>query len=274
MTTTDAWVFGILDPWVGFWLPLGLLCVAVGFWLTDSEDIRRRITLPLAVVSVLTLAVYGGSTRGSDLVETSLLGAALGVSGPVILMLVGCLVATFSGPAPVGPLPRGMRPFGFIMVSAGLAWIGTTLLQEPPGSRANGSGEIMWSTWVMTFLISVVLIAATAAVFALIMGERRRLEAGALLSVGGVSGGILLYLFTNGSVDLSASGWLDVYWEQLPFITGGLLGLIAGVATLILSVYIGEKRTPEPDIVPPLSEDERTRITEILLEHLEVGGEE
>jgi len=272
--TTTQWVFGLTDPWIGFWLPVGLLCIAAGFWLTDAEDVRRRFAIPLAVLSVVTLLVYGGSTRGSDIVETSLLGAALGVAGPVILMLVGCLVATFSGPAPVGPLPKGLRPFGFIMACSGIAWIGTTLLQEPPGSRANGLGEVMWSTWVMTFLASVLLIAATAAVFAFIMGEKRRREVGIMASLAAVSGAILLYLFSNGSVDLSATGWLDVYWQQLPFITGGFFGLIAGVAALILSVYIAEKRTPEPDIVAPLSEDERARITDILREHLNIGGEE
>ena len=121
-------MWSLSDPTIGFWLPLSLLCLTVGFWLTDRKDIRNRLSVLVFFSSVILIVLYGVKTRGDDTSETALLAVLLHMLGPVSLMAVGSLIATFSGPSPVGPLPRGLRPLGFLMALGGLFWIGLMLI--------------------------------------------------------------------------------------------------------------------------------------------------
>ena len=73
---------------------------------------------------MVIIVLFGANTRGGDSSETALLAVLLHMIVPVSLMAIGTLIATFSGPSPVGPLPRGLRPLGFLMAAGGLVWIG------------------------------------------------------------------------------------------------------------------------------------------------------
>ena len=107
------------DPWIGFWLPLALLCLATGFWLTDRKDSRRRLSAVTFFASMVIIVLFGAQTRCGDSSETALLAVLLHMIVPVSLMAMWTLIATFSGPSPVGPLPRGLRPLGFLMAIGG-----------------------------------------------------------------------------------------------------------------------------------------------------------
>ena len=107
-------MYGTEDPRVAFWLPLVLSSLALGFWLTDRKDLRKRLTIPVFVVTIALIVAFGANTRGDDGPETALLAVFLHMLVPVTFMAAGTLIATFSGPSPVGPLPRGVRPMGFV----------------------------------------------------------------------------------------------------------------------------------------------------------------
>ena len=92
-------MLSLADPWVGFWLPLGLVCLSAGFWLTDREDLRRRLCLPFFLTAAVLLVLHGAKTQGGDAVETALLAVLLDMAGPVGLMAVGTLIATASASA-------------------------------------------------------------------------------------------------------------------------------------------------------------------------------
>ena len=267
-------MLSLADPWVGFWLPLGLVCLSAGFWLTDREDLRRRLCLPFFLTAAVLLVLHGAKTQGGDAVETALLAVLLDMAGPVGLMAVGTLIATFAGPSPVGPLPRGLRPFGFLMAIGGLFWIGWMLIAEPPGARAHGIGETIWGAWVLVFLSCVILVSAMAGSFCVMMGDARHKEGLALAGLSVVSGAMFVNIIREGSTGLDPAGWHDIYWQEISFIFGGLLGLIlAGIAFIGL-VYIAEKSAPDPDVVAPLSEAEKAVVDAVLREHLGIGGEE
>ena len=44
-------MWSLSDPWIGFWLPMALFCLAAGFWLTDRKDTRKRLFAPLFFAS-------------------------------------------------------------------------------------------------------------------------------------------------------------------------------------------------------------------------------
>ena len=258
------------DPWIGFWLPLALFCLAIGFWLTDRKDSRKRLAGPIFFGAVVLVVMFGSKTRGGDSSETALLAVLLHMLGPVALMAVGSLIATFAGPSPVGPLPRGLRPLGFLMAMGGLFWIGWMLISEPPDAIAHGIGETIWGAWVVVFLSILILVAAVAGSFCVMMGDERHKEA-LTLAVLTIAGGVMFNeIMRNGSEGLVAAGWHEIHWEELMFLIGGLLGTIAAVLAFIALVYMAEKRAPDPDVVAPLSEEEKSIVDAVLRLHLEV----
>ena len=260
----------LADPWIGFWLPLALVCLATGFWLTDRKDSRKRLSGPIFFVSVVLMVGFGSETRGGDSSETALLAVLLHMLGPVALMAIGSLIATFAGPSPVGPLPRGLRPLGFLMAMGGLFWIGWMLISEPPDAIANGIGETIWGAWVVVFLSILILVAALAGSFCVMMGDERHKEALTLAGLTLAGGVMFNEIMRNGSEGLMAAGWHQIHWEEMMFLIGGLLGAAMAVLAFIALVYMAEKRAPDPDVVAPLSEEEKAVVDAVLRLHLEV----
>ena len=242
-------MWSLSDPWVGFWLPLALLCVTSGFWLTDRKDPRRRLSGVAFFSAMALIVLFGANTRGDDTSETALLAVLLYMVGPVALMAIGSLIATFSGPSPVGPLPRGLRPLGFSMAFGGLIWIGLMLISEPPDAIANGIGETIWGAWVNVFLSVLVLVAAFAGSFCIMMGEERQKEASVLVVLT-VAGGWMFYeIMQKGSEGLEASGWHQIHWEQVMYLIGGLLGSISALMAFVAPVSYTHLTLPTKRIV-------------------------
>ncbi len=262
-------MWSLSNPTIGFWLPLALLCLTVGFWLTDRKDIRNRLSVLVFFSSAMLIILYGVKTRGDDSSETALLAVLLHMLGPVSLMAIGSLIATFSGPSPVGPLPRGLRPLGFLMALGGLFWIGLMLISEPPKAIANGIGETIWGTWVDVFLSILILVSALAGAFGVMMGDERHKEALTLATLAIAGGFMFNEIMQNGSEGLDAAGWHQIHWEKMMFLVGSLFGMISAIIVFIWLVYMAEKRAPDPDVVAPLTAEEKAVVDAVLRLNLE-----
>ena len=82
-------------------------------------------------------------------------------------------------------------------------------------------------------------------------------------------------IMQNGSEGLEAAGWHQIHWEQVMYLIGGLIGLISALMAFIALVYMAEKRAPDPDVVPPLTEEEKDVVEAVLRLNLELeGGQE
>jgi apolipoprotein N-acyltransferase len=158
------------------------------------------------------------------------------------------------------------------MAIGGLLWIGLMLISEPPDAIANGIGETIWGAWVNVFLSILVLVAALAGSFCIMMGEERNKEA-STLAILTIAGGWMFYeIMQNGSEGLEASGWHQIHWEQMMFLIGGLLGSVTAVLAFIALVYMAEKRAPDPDVIAPLTEEEKAVVDAVLRLNLELEG--
>ncbi len=267
-------MYSLSGPLLGFWAPLALLCLAAGFWLTDRKDWRKKLVMPIGLLSVVLMGYFGAETRGGDAPETALLAVLLHMIGPVAFMAIGTLIATFSGPSPVGPLPPGLRPMGFVMAYGGLAWIGWMLITEPPSAIANGIGQTIWGAWVDVFVSLLILIAALAGSFCVMMGDERHKEA-ITLAILTIAGGLMfIEIMRDGTQGLEAAGWHQIHWQEMMFLIGGLAGMFSGILAFIGLVYMAEKRAPDPDVVAPLTEDEKAAVDSILRSNLGIGGAE
>ena len=77
-------------------------------------------------------------------------------------------------------------------------------------------------------------------------------------------------IMQKGSEGLEASGWHQIHWEQVMYLIGGLLGSISAIMAFIGLVYMAEKRAPDPDVIPPLTEEEKDVVDAVLRLNLEL----
>ena len=123
---------------------------------------------------------------------------------------------------------------------------------------------------VRLFLFFLIVVAALAGAFCVILWDERHKEA-MTLAVLTIAGGVMFNeIMRNGSEGLAAAGWHQIHWEEMMFLIGGLLGTVAAVVAFIALVYIAERRAPDPDVVAPLTEEEKSIVDAVLRLHLEV----
>ncbi len=157
---------------------------------------------------------------------------------------------------------------GFILAYSGLIWIGWILVSQPSSAISNGIGETIWSTWVNVFLSVLILIAALAGSFCVMMGEKRHKEATTLATLTIVGGYMFWIIMRDGSAGLDAAGWHEIHWNQMMLVIGGLMGMIAALIGFVYLVVMAERREPDPDVVAPLSEEEKSVVDAVLRMHL------
>jgi hypothetical protein len=106
------------------------------------------------------------------------------------------------------------------------------------------------------------------------MGDERHKEA-LTLAILTIAGGMMfIEIMQNGSEGLDAHGWHQIHWEQMMFLVGGMLGSISAILAFIWLVYMAERRAPDPDVVAPLTEEEKAVVDAVLRLNLELEGSE
>ena len=75
-------------------------------------------------------------------------------------------------------------------------------------------------------------------------------------------------IMRDGSAGLDAAGWHEIHWNQMMLVIGGLMGMIAALIGFVYLVVMAERREPDPDVVAPLSEEEKSVVDAVLRMHL------
>lgn len=264
-------VASVMADWQGallwFWLPL--ILVPLGIWMTLARHDERvqRFGSPLAVFGLVLVMASPWTAPDSDSSASGHL--LLAVAGPVILMGLGCLMAIFGGPVPVGRLPPLARMGGFLSIALGLAWLLAMHFFQPPIWRTDVNPY--WNTWWSTFLLMSVLLAAFISQLVLLMGEQR---GGASLR-SGVFGlmalACLAFMMTKDGVLVSAEEMRANIWLSSADLLGTLIGLSLAIIAFTVVITLYEKSLPEPAMTHPLESAEEKRVVEILGNVL--GGE-
>ncbi len=247
-----------------YWVPLLLLPLGIGMAIA-TERIRRIGGCALLVL--IAIALIGHPERLDTSIEGWSLHLLISLIGPITALLFGIWFALFSGPIPVAPMPRNVRPFGFALMILSLFWFCWMLFEARPA--IDGTHNPWWQHLTTSLLTAMIIIAGFAAAFVLVMGDERMKES-AIMSILSLSSFLLLiYLLAEGTTSDDPVFWRSASWGALGDLAGMLFGGGFALMLFVTFVWLGEKRMGVPDEVEPLSIDETTRVKEILKENLE-----
>jgi hypothetical protein len=251
------------DLLLHFWLPLAATPLALALMI--AKDSPRRWAGRLLGITIFVALVMQPNALATSLEGWSL-NLIFSIFGPTLLAGAGILIALFSGPIPVAPLPRDLRPVGLVMILLSVGWFMFMLFENRP--FLDGLENPWWRHLVTSLLTTSVIVSGFAAAFAYVMGDERLRESTIMAASSLSAFGILIYLLAEGTVSDDPVFWRSASWGVLGDLAGLLVGGFAALGLFIMLVWIGEKNQPIPGPVEPLSEEERARVNEILQKHV------
>ena len=256
-----------LDALLWFWLPLAL--VPLGSWmlLSRNNPTIRRLGLPTLSLGLALVMASQWTVPESDSSASGHL--LLVVIGPMILLGIGCFMAIFGGPVPVGRLPPVARPAGFFSITLGLAWILALHLVSSPMWR--DSVNPYWQVWFVIFLLTLCLAGTSMAQAVMLFGDGRTSTAANVGFFGLGAGAVLFLLMFNDGAQISALEMRAEIWLASADLLGTVAGIVIAVLNFAIVITIYERSLPEPKPTDPLSETEKKRVVEIISAN--VGGE-
>lgn len=232
------------------WLP-ALLAVFGGFNLVGRGGTMWRVLTPFSVLLVAVAPLTVPDSTSTQAVE--LLWGVVIVGLP---LLSGLGLLVFSGDVPVGRVPAWGRPTGVLLVVLS-AWL---IVSWTPTFVDDVT---LWSRFVVVLLAATASISAVLFVLHRFYVPRRRSRSWPM-SAGAIgASGLLALRGVDGSI-----GALVV-----AEVAGLFLG--AGFALLLcmLVIWLFERNLPEPDALPPPSEDDLERAAAIIARRVTHGGD-
>ncbi|MDP6742147.1 MAG: hypothetical protein QF544_03680 [Candidatus Thalassarchaeaceae archaeon] len=250
-----------------YWLPLFLLPLGIGMAIATE---RGRRLAGCGLLLLIAIAIISHPERLDASSEGWSLHLLISLIGPIVALLFGIWFALFSGPIPVAPMPRNVRPFGFALMILSLSWFCWMLFEARPA--LDGVPNPWWQHLATGLLTSMIIIAGFAAAFVLVMGDERKKEAVIMSILSLASFLLLIYLLAEGTTSDDPVFWRSSSWGTLGDLGGMLFGGGFALMLFVTLVWLGEKRMAVPSEVEPLSIDESARVKEILKENLEGGA--
>lgn len=232
------------------WLP-ALLAVFGTFNLLGRGGPIWKVLTPLCVVLALLAPMTVPDSTSTQAVE--LLWGVIVIGAP---LLVGLALMVFSGDVPVGQAPTWGRPVGLVLVGFASFLLVTW---EP----AFVTDEGLWGRFVLVFLAASISLCGGLYVTHRLFVPRRRSRSWPMLAGALLAGALLVLHGAGGQTGPSA----------VAEIAGLFLG--AGLALLlsVLVIWLFERNLPEPQALPPPSQDDLERAAAIVARRMQTGGE-
>ncbi len=231
------------------WLP-ALLAVFGCFNLLGRGGPIWKVLTPLCVVLVL-LAPFTVPASGSTVAVDLLWGVVL-LGAPLLL---GLLMLVFSGDVPVGRVGRWGLPGGLALVAVALgmlvAWTPTFV-----------DNVALWDRFVLVLLGSCASLCASFFVLHRLFVARRRSRSWPMLCGAVMATGLLFLHGVEGQAGALVVG------EIAGVFLGSGLALLLG----IMVVWSFERNLPEPESLPPPSDQDLERAAAIVARRLQHGG--
>ena len=232
------------------WLP-ALLAVFGGFNLVGRGGAMWRVLTPMSVLLVAVAPLTVPDSTSTQAVEL-----LWGVAVVGLPLVSGLALLVFTGDVPVGRVPAWGRPAGVILVALS-AWL---IVAWTPTFVDDAT---LWSRFVVVLLAATASLCAALFVVHRFYVPRRRSRSWPMLAGAICASGLLVLRGVDGSI-----GALVV-----AEVAGLFLG--AGFALLLsmLVIWLFERNLPEPDALPPPSEEDLERAAAIIARRVTHGGD-
>jgi len=232
------------------WLP-ALLAVFGTFNLVGRGGRVWKVLTPLSVLVVAMAPLTVPDSTSTQAVEL-LWGVAI-VGLPLVS---GLALLVFSGDVPVGRVPAWGPLSGSISVGVSV-WL---IVTWTPDFVGDGT---LWDRFVVVLLGASASLCAFLYVLHRFFVPRRRSRSWPMLA--GAASALALLLLRGVEASIGASAVVEV--------AGVFLG--AGLALLlsVLLIWLFERNLPEPEALPPPSEEDLERAAAVVARRLQSGGE-
>ncbi len=232
------------------WAP-ALLAVFGAFNLIGRGGGAWKVVTPLSLLLVVMAPLTVPDSTSTQAVELLWGVAVIGLP-----LLFGLVLMVFGGDVPVGRVPAWGRPTGLLLVACS-AWL---VVSWTPTFVEDVT---LWDRFVVVMLAATASVSAFLFVLHRFFVPRRRSLSWPMLA-GAVSASSLLVLRgVDGSIGVLV----------VAEVAGVFLG--AGMALLLsmLVVWFFERNLPEPDDLPPPSEEDLERAAAIIARRTHNGGD-
>ena len=232
------------------WLP-ALLAVFGGFNLVGRGGAMWRVLTPMSVLLVAVAPLTVPDSTSTQAVEL-----LWGVSVVGLPLVSGLALLVFTGDVPVGRVPAWGRPAGVILVALS-AWL---IVAWTPTFVDDAT---LWSRFVVVLLAATASLCAALFVVHRFYVPRRRSRSWPMLAGAICASGLLVLRGVDGSI-----GALVVAEAAGLFLGAGFALLLS-----MLVIWLFERNLPEPDALPPPSEEDLERAAAIIARRVTHGGD-
>ena len=256
------------------WAPLGLVFLSLGLQFRKDQSAQKMGKI-LGLIGLVVFAISFMTVPSSPSAASSALFVSILPS--LMLMIVGLYIALFSGDIPVRRFSKNIRPLGLLMFLLGFAlfesmhWNDASFI---PSTSWEGETNRFWMIFRPTFLLAMSSFLLAGGYLVTLIGERINHTSRILYITGGFSLMLLLLsLFIDGSTTTS-----EEFHSSVLLAGSDILGFVSGIGLTILvfglTIWQFERKRPALDQLPPPSQEQLEKASEIIQQNLGGGEDE
>ena len=254
------------------WAPLGLVFLSLGLQFRKDQSAQKMGKI-LGLIGLVAFAISFMTVPSSPSAASSALFVSILPS--LILMIVGLYIALFSGDIPVRRFSAKIRPLGLLMFLFGFAlfesmhWNDASFI---PSTSWEGETNRFWMIFRPTFLLAMSSFLLAGGYLVTLIGERINHTSRILYITGGFSLMLLLLsIFIDGSTTTA-----EEFHSSVLLAGSDILGFVSGIGLMILvfglTIWQFERKRPALNRLPPPSQEQLEKASEIIQQNL--GGSE
>ena len=256
------------------WAPLGLVFLSLGLQFR-KDRLAQKVGKILGTIGLVVFALSFMTVPSSPSAASSALFVSILPS--LLLMIAGLYIALFSGDIPVRRFSAKVRPLGLLMFLFGFAlfesmhWNDASLI---PSTSWEGETNRFWMIFRPTFLLAMSSFLLAGGYFVTLIGERINHTSRILYIMGGFSLMLLLLsIFIDGSTTTA-----EEFHNSVLLAGSDILGFVSGIGLTILvfglTIWQFERKRPALDRLPPPSQEQLERASEIVQQNIGGGEDE
>lgn len=256
------------------WAPLGLVFLSLGLQFRKKKT-SQKIGKMLGLLGLITFGLSFLTVPSSPSAASSAMFVS--VLPSIGLMLLGLYLALFSGDIPVRRFSPAMRPFGLLMFLLGFALLESMHWHENsmlPSTTWDGETNKFWLIFRPTFLLSMSSFLLAGGYFVNLVGKRISQTSRVLYLTGGFSFMLMIVSVLYDGTSTTADEFHNSVLLAISDILGFLSGIGLSVLLFTLTIWQFERKRPPLTQLPPPSQSQLEKASEIIQQNLRGGEDE